>query len=153
MMRTIPATLLLLVVMAPAAAAQHGPGPEAERDSAWYTVSGERHGIGYFPRVRHDGVAYEAGEALTFDHFHTVDVVNTWLERWAEQHPNLVDLYEIGRSFEGRPIMQVTLTNEETGEATKKPAAFFEGGRHSGEITSSESVLWLIDHLLDGYGT
>src|SRR5690606_11035109 len=125
---------------------------EAERDTAWYTVSGERHGLSYFPRVRHEGVEYEAGERLTFDRFHTVDVVNEWLRRWAERYPEIMDLYEIGRSFEGRPIMQVTLTNKSTGAATTKPAAFFEGGRHSGEITASESVLWLMQHLLENYG-
>ncbi|MFC1660864.1 M14 family metallopeptidase, partial [Gemmatimonadota bacterium] len=32
-------------------------------------------------------------------------------------------------------------------------AAYFEGGRHSGEVTSSESVLWLMQHLLEGYGS
>jgi len=35
----------------------------------------------------------------------------------------------------------MTLTNTATGKQTDKPAAFFEGGRHSGEITASESVL------------
>jgi hypothetical protein len=126
---------------------------EADRDSAWYTVAGARHGISYFPRVRHDGVEYEAGETLTFDRYHTVDVVYAWLRRWNEEYPELVELYEVGRSFEGRPILQVTLTSEATGSDLDKPAAFFEGGRHSGEITSSESVLWLIQHLLEGYGS
>ncbi|MGH7481579.1 MAG: M14 family metallopeptidase [Longimicrobiales bacterium] len=126
---------------------------EAERDSAFYTLRGERHGVAVFPRVRHPQVVYEPRESLTFDRYHTVDVMYAWLRRWEERFPELVDLYEVGRSFEGRPILQVTLTNEATGEASDKPAAYFEGGRHSGEITSSESVLWLIRHLLEGYGS
>jgi hypothetical protein len=111
-----------------------------------------RHGPSYFPRVRHPEVEYEAGTTLTFDRYHTVDVMYTWLRRWADQYPDIVELYQVGTSLEGRPIMQVTLTNKATGPATDKPAAFFEGGRHSGEITSSESVLWLIQHLVEGYG-
>lgn len=121
-------------------------------DTLWYTVSGNRHGVSFFQRHRYAEVEYEAGDVLSFDRYHTVDVMYAWLERWAAEHPSLVELYEVGRSFEGRPIMQVTLTNKETGPAADKPAAFFEGGRHSGEITSSESVLWLMKHLLDGYG-
>jgi hypothetical protein len=121
-------------------------------DTTWYTVKGPRHGVSFFPQHRHPGVEYEAGETLSFDRYHTAAVMYTWLERWAEQYPNLVELYEVARSFEGRPIMQVTLTNKETGAAVDKPAAFFEGGRHSGEITSSESILWLINHLLESYG-
>ncbi|MEX0909573.1 MAG: M14 family metallopeptidase, partial [Gemmatimonadaceae bacterium] len=84
--------------------------------------------------------------------YHTVDVMYTWLRRWAERYPAFVELYEVGKSFEGRPVLQVTLTNKSTGKATDKPAAFFEGARHSGEITASESVLWLIQHLVEGYG-
>jgi hypothetical protein len=126
--------------------------PESERDTAWYTVAGERHGVSFFTRHRHPEVEYEAGEKLTFDRYHTVDVMYVWLERWAELYPNLVELYEVAKSLEGRPILQVTLTNKETGHAVDKPAAFFEGGRHSGEVTSSESILWLIHHVLENYG-
>lgn len=127
--------------------------PESERDSATYRLeSMGRHGPSYFPRVRHPEAEYEAGSTLTFDRYHTVDVMYEWLERWAARYPDIVELYQVGTSLEGRPIMQVTLTNQATGPASEKPAAFFEGGRHSGEITSSESVLWLIQHLVEGYG-
>ncbi|UCD23710.1 MAG: peptidase [Gemmatimonadota bacterium] len=126
--------------------------PESDRDTAWYSVRGERHGVSFFRQHRHPQVEYEAGETLAFDRYHTVDVMYEWLERWADQYPDIFDLYEIGRSFEGRPIMQVTITNKEIGRDVDKPAAYFEGGRHSGEVTSSESVFWLIQHLLQSYG-
>jgi hypothetical protein len=126
---------------------------QSEQRAEWYTVGGERHGVSYFPKHQHAGVEYEAGDELEFDTFHTAGVMYTWLERWAERFPTLVELYQVGESFEGRPIMQVTLTNRDSGAAIDKPAAYFEGGRHSGEITSSESVLWLIQHLLTSYGT
>jgi len=119
----------------------------------WYTLPAFRHGVSFFPKVRHPEVEYEAGETLTFDRFHTSDVMYEWLRRWETRYPNLVEVYEVARSFEDRPILQATLTNKATGPATDKPAAYFEGGRHSGEVTSSESVLWLMKHLLDQYGT
>jgi hypothetical protein len=75
-----------------------------------------------------------------------------WYIKWAKQFPEIVDLYEVARSFEGRPIYQMTITNKKTGKHTDKPAAYFEGGRHSGEITASESILWLTRHLLENYG-
>jgi len=127
--------------------------PESERDPEIYAlVPDGRHGPSHFPRVRHPEVEYEAGATLTWDRYHTVDVMYEWMRRWAERYPEIVELYQVGTSFEGRPILQVTLTNTATGPATDKPAAYFEGGRHSGEITSSESVLWLIQHLVEGYG-
>ncbi|UCG27536.1 MAG: hypothetical protein JSV24_11270 [Bacteroidales bacterium] len=126
--------------------------PESDADSIWYTVKGERHGISFFPHVIHPGVEYKAMDTLTFDTFHTADVFYTWLQRWAEEYPHLTDLYQVAESYEGRPILQMTLTNKETGKDTDKPAAFFEGNRHSGEVTSAESVLWLIQYLLENYG-
>ena len=126
--------------------------PESDKDTTMYTVKGYRHGVSFFRQHRHEGVEYEAGETLTFDRYHTVDVMYEWLNRWADMYPNLIELYEVARSYEGRPIMQVTLTNKETGPAVEKPASYFEGGRHSGEVTRSESSLWLIKHLLESYG-
>jgi hypothetical protein len=98
-------------------------------------------------------VEYEAGEILTFDRFHTMDVTYEWLYRWEKQYPDLVEVYEVATSFEGRPILQATVTNKKTGPSTDKPAAYFEGGRHSGEVTASESVLWLMQHLVENYGS
>jgi len=126
--------------------------PESDKDTAMYTVKGERHGISFFPQHRHEEVIYEAGDELTFDGYHTVDVMYAWYQKWAEMYPEIVDLYQVATSFEGRPILQMTITNKETGKDTDKPAAYFEGGRHSGEITSSESILWLTEHLLENYG-
>jgi hypothetical protein len=124
-----------------------GPTPE------WYTLKAFRHGVSFFPKVTHPGVEYEAGETLTFDRFHTMDVMYAWMYRWEEMYPDLVDIYEVARSFEGRPILQATLTNTATGPATDKPAAFFEGNRHSGEVTAAESALWLMQHLVENYGS
>ena len=75
-----------------------------------------------------------------------------WYKKWAQQYPDIVDLYVISESFEGRPVLQMTLTNKKMGKDTDKPAAYFEGGRHSGEITAIESILWLTQHLLENYG-
>ena len=117
-----------------------------------YTLSGFRHGISFFPRLRFEGVQYESSETLSFDTYHSLDVIYSWLEKWAKEYPGLIDLYEVGKSFEGRPVMQMTLTSKKSGKDTDKPAAFFEGGRHSGEITSSECVMWMAYYLLEGYG-
>lgn len=127
--------------------------PESDKDTTHYTVKGYRHGTSVFPQVKFHEVEYSAGETLTWDRYHTVDVVYTWLKRWAVKYPDLIDLYEVGFSYEGRPILQVTLTNKKTGKDTDKPAAFFEGGRHSGEITATESAFWLLNYLLTNYGT
>lgn len=125
---------------------------ESDSTVKFHTVSGERHGISFFEKHEFPEVEYYPKDQLTFDKYHTVDVMYHWYELWAKQYPEIVELYEIARSFEGRPILQMTITNKKTGKDTDKPAAYFEGGRHSGEITGSESLLWLTQHLLENYG-
>jgi hypothetical protein len=125
---------------------------EADTTSKNYTLIGFRQGINNFPKVRLSHVEYQAGDTLTFRKYHSANVIYTWLNRWAEKYPDLIDLYKVGESYEGRPILQLTITNKKTGKDTDKPAAFFEGGRHSGEVSGTESVLWLIKYLLDKYG-
>lgn len=128
------------------------PFSEHDEKSKFHTVGGERHGISYFEKHEFPEVEYKPTDKVTFDKYHTVDVMYHWYKKWAEQYPNIVDLYEVARSFEGRPILQMTITNKSTGKDTDKPAAFFEGGRHSGEITASESILWMTQYLLENYG-
>lgn len=126
--------------------------PENDPDAKFYTVSGYRHGVSFFPKVRYSHVEYEPKQTLTFDKYHSAEVVYHWMHRWAEEYPDLVDIYVVANSYEGRPIWQMTLTNKKSGKATDKPASYFEGNRHSGEVSSTESVLWLIKHMIDGYG-
>lgn len=146
------AMALITIMINGQSSSPQSPETAKGKESKNYTLSGFRHGVNYFPAVRYSQVQYEAGDSLMFDTYHSADVINSWLKKWAKQFPELVDLYQEGESFEGRPIYQITLTNKKTGKDTDKPAAFFEGGRHSGEVTASESVIWLIKYLLDNYG-
>ena len=75
--------LLICLAICPAPAAIAQSFPESDRDTTYYTVKGERHGVSFFRQHRHEGVEYEAGDVLTFDKYHTVDVMYEWLERWA----------------------------------------------------------------------
>ncbi len=144
-----------LLVLPELLTAQPGPGDPRQENvikKEFYTVSGFRHGVSFFPKIRFSEVQYEAGDSLTFDRYHSLDVIYSWLEKWEKEYPDLVSLYDVGLSYEGRPILQMTVTNKKTGKDTDKPAAFFEGGRHSGEVTGSECVMWMARYLLSNYG-
>ncbi|GAA5015808.1 M14 family metallopeptidase [Actinopolymorpha pittospori] len=129
-----------------------GPFPSPYPEGDTYTVPGDRDGPSEFPVVHYDELQAKVPGEMDFEHFHSSNEINWWLTKWAYDHPEIAELYEVGKSFGGVPIYQLTLTNKATGKDTDKPAAFFEGGRHSGEITSTESVLWLAWNLVENYG-
>ncbi|HPW17264.1 MAG TPA: M14 family metallopeptidase [Candidatus Aminicenantes bacterium] len=136
-----------------ATAQDFGPrGRQASKLPPTYTVGGVRHGVSHFPKVSYEFTKPEKEGEMDFAHYHTYDEIVHFLRKWAADHPNLVDLYSVGKSFEGRDIWQITITNKATGKDTDKPAMFIEGNRHSGEVTAAECALWFAWHILSGYG-
>ncbi|HOI63312.1 MAG TPA: M14 family metallopeptidase [Mesotoga sp.] len=85
-------------------------------------------------------------------HYFTYEETVYWCLKWAEDYPDLVDVYTVGESFLGIPIYQITITNKATGKDTDKPGMFVSGNRHSGEITARTATLLFAYTLLDGYG-
>jgi hypothetical protein len=135
------------------AAQEFGPrGRQASKLPPTYTVGGLRHGVSFFPKADYEFTKPKKEGEIDFAHYHTYDEVTAILRKWAADYPNLVEFYSVGRSFEGREIWQITITNKTTGKDTDKPAMFIEGNRHSGEVTAAEAALWFAWHILTNYG-
>jgi len=89
---------------------------------------------------------------IRFDTYYRYDALVEILKGLAAEHPQLVRLESIGRSYEGRNIWLATVTNFETGEDRQKPALWVDGNIHATEISPSSACLYLIHHLVTGYG-
>ncbi|MGQ0767401.1 MAG: M14 family metallopeptidase [Gemmatimonadota bacterium] len=154
--RLVRAPLALAIACLPAAAAaQEGePNRQQRRDTVRrvLTIPGQRDGNSTFQLTNYAEMKPRQWGVMDFAHYHTTAEIDYWMERWAREKPQIVQRLEVGRSFGGQPIYQLIITNTSTGAHTDKPAAFFEGGRHSGEITATESVLWLAWHVVENYG-
>ena len=87
--------------------------------------------------------AFAVPEAVTG--FHTVATLEEDLRRLAEQHPEIAELHEIGRSIEGRPLWALRIG--ERRDSTRKVA--FLGCHHAREWISVEIPYLLAGHLLD----
>src|SRR5688572_26338286 len=153
---SIISSLLLLVAHASLLEAQRGGGAGREGGSGGpnqnaLVVPGERHGTSVFPLANYAEMKPVGAGQIDWQHYHTSAEIEEFMRKWAQQYPDLVELYSVGKSFGGRDIWQMTLTNKRTGAHTDKPAAFFEGGRHSGEISSTESAFYLMWYLLENY--
>ncbi len=129
-----------------------GPFPDVYAPGDTYTVPGERDGSSEFGTARYPQLQPKQPGEMDFEHYHSEAEITWWLKTWARDHPEFVELRPVGQSFGERPIWQLTITNKATGAATDKPAAYFDGGRHSGEITATEAVLYHAWKLITGYG-
>lgn len=89
---------------------------------------------------------------LTHDRYYNYDEMTAHLKRLAEAFPNLASLYSIGKSFEGRDIWVMELTNSFTGAGSTKPGYYLDAQIHAEEHATSAVALYAITHLLNGYG-
>lgn len=67
----------------------------------------------------------------------------------ADSFPDAMQIHSIGKSFSGRDIWLVTLTNFSTGQAEDKPAIWIDGNIHSSEVVSSMAALNFIQWVLE----
>jgi hypothetical protein len=144
------AALCLIAFTSSPTMAQNQPLQKSE--SKYWTVTGYRHGPSFFPRSFYKEIKPLQNEVMDFQHYHTYTEMVWWFKKWAEQYPELVDLYSVAQSFGGRDIYQLTVTNKKTGKDTDKPAMFIDANRHSGEVTAAESAFWMLHHMLTNYG-
>jgi len=89
---------------------------------------------------------------IAFDHYHTVEEIEAYLEATAARYHELVTLVEIGQSRGGRRILAVEINNAATGAAGDKPGFYLDGNIHGGELLGGEGALHFIETLLTGYG-
>ncbi|MDP1678668.1 MAG: M14 family metallopeptidase [Candidatus Nitrotoga sp.] len=89
---------------------------------------------------------------IQYDKYYKYAEITDILQSILARYPNLVRLSSIGKSFEGRDIWLLSITNYKTGEAHEKPAFWVDGNIHATELASSMACLYFIDWLINNHG-
>ncbi|MDQ1402200.1 MAG: hypothetical protein QOG03_516 [Actinomycetota bacterium] len=89
---------------------------------------------------------------VRFDRWYRYDELTTLLHAFADEHPDLVELESIGKSYEERDIWLLTITQRAGRPHTEKPALWVEASIHATELTGTAAALHLINRLVTGYG-
>ena len=89
-----------------------------------------------------------ATSPLIFDRFLRYDEYSASLYELSDAFPGLVAVEEYGSSFEGRPLLVVTVTDAATGSADSKPAHWVDANIHAIEVTGGAAALHLLHHLV-----
>jgi len=83
-----------------------------------------------------------------YDHKEIGDICN----RIAKAHPKLAKVSSLGKSYEGRDIWLLTVSNSEMGDPDRKPAMYIDGNVHGNEIQGSEVALYTGWYVTEMYG-
>jgi hypothetical protein len=89
---------------------------------------------------------------MRFDTYYRFADLERILREYAREHPGLVRMESIGKSYEGRDLWVLAVTNRETGCAEDKPALWVDGNIHANEVSGSSACLYLLHTLVAQYG-
>jgi len=89
---------------------------------------------------------------LKFDHNHTYSDVVEYLQGVIKAYPDIARLHNIGKSYLGKDLLVLEITNRATGEALEKPGYWIDGNLHASEVMGTEVCLKTIDTLIKQYG-
>ena len=89
---------------------------------------------------------------IEFSRYYRYDELTDALKGFADEYSSLATLESIGKSYEGRDIWCMAITNRATGPDLEKPALWLDGNLHATEVTGAMGALHVIQRLLTGYG-
>ncbi|NSW53130.1 MAG: carboxypeptidase [Anaerolineae bacterium] len=88
---------------------------------------------------------------MNLNYYYSNEELESILTQWVAQHPQMAALEEIGKSYQGRPIWCLTLTNQVTGPDMEKPAFYLDGNIHATELAGPTTALRVAERLLTDY--
>jgi hypothetical protein len=83
--------------------------------------------------------------------YHSYTEVTADVAAVAAAHPGIVSRFSIGKSYKGRDIWAVKVSDNVTIDEPE-PEVMFDGGHHADEHMSTEMTLRILHWLVDGYG-
>ena len=74
-------------------------------------------------------------------------------KKLAAAHPDLVKVSSIGKSYQGREMWVLTVTDFKKGKPEDKPAFYMDGNIHSNEIQGTEMAMYTAWYLAESFAS
>jgi murein tripeptide amidase MpaA len=89
---------------------------------------------------------------IDWTHYHDYSETTAILKNFSEKYKSLCRLYSIGKSFQGKEIWCMEITDYSTGAPESKPGMYIDGNTHAGEVSGAEVCLYDIEYLVKNFG-
>ncbi len=114
--------------------------------TGWMTFGAANAQEKFFKAV---GTPHKPKVELSFNKYYTYEGLVDAMKKIAAAHPGLAKIESIGKSYEGRDIMTLTITDYSVGKAEEKPGMWIDGNIHSNEIQGGEFSLYAAWYLTE----
>ena len=89
---------------------------------------------------------------VTWNRYYDHAGISEICKKIAAAYPDLAKLQSIGKSFEGRDLWCLTITDFKKGNPDRKPGMYIDGNIHSNEIQGAEFALYTAWYLTESFG-
>ncbi|MEP7164276.1 MAG: M14 family metallopeptidase [Ferruginibacter sp.] len=89
--------------------------------------------------------------AISWNKYYDYGGITEICKKIAAAHPDLVKMESIGKSFKGREMWVLTITDLKTGAPDKKPGIYIDGNIHSNEVQGSEFAMYTAWYLTESF--
>ncbi len=89
---------------------------------------------------------------VTWNRYYDHAGISEICKKIAAAYPDLAKLQSIGKSYEGRDLWCLTVTDFKKGNADTKPGMYIDGNIHSNEIQGAEFALYTAWYLTESFG-
>lgn len=89
---------------------------------------------------------------ISWNRYYTAEGLGALAQKLAEAHPDRVKVSSIGKSYEGRDLWCLTVTDFNTGQEMEKPGFYIDGNIHSNEIQGAEFGMYTAWYLAESFG-
>jgi len=90
--------------------------------------------------------------SIDFAKYYRHEEVVNHLRALVDAYPDLVSMSSIGKSFRGRDLWMLEISNKKTGDASTKPAFYVDAVTHPEEVSGAMVAQYIAWYLLTEYG-
>jgi hypothetical protein len=88
---------------------------------------------------------------VSWNHYNDHEALGAICKKIAAAYPDLAKLESIGKSFKGRDLWCLTITDFKKGSPDKKPGMYIDGNIHSNEVQGAEFALYTAWYLTESF--
>lgn len=89
--------------------------------------------------------------AISWNKYYDHGGITEICRKIAAAHPNLAKLESIGKSYKGKDMWVLTITDFKKGDPDKKPGMYIDGNIHSNEVQGAEFALYTAWYLTETF--
>ncbi|MEO5684387.1 MAG: M14 family metallopeptidase [Chitinophagaceae bacterium] len=88
---------------------------------------------------------------VSWNHYNDHAGIGELLKKIVKAYPGLAKLEPVGKSYDGRELWCIAITDYAKGDALKKPAMYIDGNIHSNEVQGAEFAMYTAWYLTESF--